>query len=78
MGVFMEPVIDELIHAWEKGVWTYDRAIKTSFPSVWVICRLVCSWEVPMPNMQGSCEVHLVEEGWQVFVVRQASSIPPF
>jgi hypothetical protein len=31
MGVFMEPVIDELIHVWEKGVWTYDRATKTSF-----------------------------------------------
>jgi hypothetical protein len=31
MGVFMEPVIDELIDAWEKGVWTYDRATKSSF-----------------------------------------------
>jgi hypothetical protein len=31
MGVFMEPVIDELINAWVKGVWTYDRATKTSF-----------------------------------------------
>ena len=31
MGVFMEPVIDELIHAWEVGVWTYDRATKISF-----------------------------------------------
>jgi hypothetical protein len=31
MGVFMEPVTDELIDAWEKGVWTYDRATKTSF-----------------------------------------------
>jgi hypothetical protein len=31
MGVFMEPVIDELIHAWEVGVWTYDRATNTSF-----------------------------------------------
>jgi hypothetical protein len=31
MGVFMEPVIDELIDAWVKGVWTYDRATKTSF-----------------------------------------------
>ena len=30
-GVFMDPVIDELIHTWEKGVWTYDRATKTSF-----------------------------------------------
>jgi hypothetical protein len=25
MGVFMEPLIDELIHAWEKGVLTYDE-----------------------------------------------------
>jgi hypothetical protein len=24
MGVFIEPVIDELVHAWEEGVWTYD------------------------------------------------------
>ena len=31
MDVFMEPVIDELIDAWVKGVWTYDRATKTSF-----------------------------------------------
>ena len=31
MGVYMEPMIDELIDAWEKGVWTYDRATKSSF-----------------------------------------------
>ena len=31
MGVFMEPVIDELIKAWNEGVWTYDRATKQSF-----------------------------------------------
>jgi hypothetical protein len=31
MGVFMEPLIDELVHAWEEGVWTYDRATKTNF-----------------------------------------------
>jgi hypothetical protein len=31
MGVYMEPVIDELVSAWEEGVWTYDRATKTSF-----------------------------------------------
>jgi hypothetical protein len=24
MGVFMEPVIDELVRAWKEGVWTYD------------------------------------------------------
>ena len=29
-----------------------------------------------MPSMQGRSEVHLVAEGWQVFVVRQTSSIP--
>jgi hypothetical protein len=31
MGVFMEPVIDELVKAWNEGVWTYDRATKQSF-----------------------------------------------
>ena len=31
MGVFMEPVFDELVRAWEEGVWTYDRATKTNF-----------------------------------------------
>jgi hypothetical protein len=28
MGVFIEMVIDELVHAWEEGVWMYDRATK--------------------------------------------------
>ena len=31
MGVFMEPVFDKLVHAWDEGVWTYDRATKTTF-----------------------------------------------
>jgi len=31
MGVFMEPMIDELIETWVKGMWTYDSATKTSF-----------------------------------------------
>jgi len=31
MSVFMEHVIDELVRAWEEGVWTYDRATKTNF-----------------------------------------------
>jgi hypothetical protein len=31
MGVFMEPLIDELIDAWVQGVWTYDRATKCNF-----------------------------------------------
>ena len=31
MGVFMEPLIDELISAWDHGVLTYDRATKRNF-----------------------------------------------
>jgi hypothetical protein len=30
MGVYMEPLIDELLCAWEEGVWTYDRATTTN------------------------------------------------
>jgi hypothetical protein len=36
MGVFIEPVIDKLVRAWEEGVWTYDRATKRNFKmQVW-------------------------------------------
>jgi hypothetical protein len=31
MGVYMEPVIDELVRAWEEGLWAYDRATKKNF-----------------------------------------------
>ena len=31
MGVFMEPLIDELISAWDHGVLTYDCATKRNF-----------------------------------------------
>jgi hypothetical protein len=31
MGVYMEPLIDELARASKEGVWTYDRATKTNF-----------------------------------------------
>jgi hypothetical protein len=31
MCVYMEPLIDELVHALEDEVWTYDRATKTNF-----------------------------------------------
>ena len=78
----MEPLIDELIKAWEEGVWTYDRATKTNFrmyvwyhyslhdlPAYDIFLRVVYSWKVPMPNMQGNSAVHLVEKGGQVFVV---------
>jgi hypothetical protein len=31
MGVYMDHLIYELVHAWEEGVWMYDQAIKTNF-----------------------------------------------
>ena len=31
MGVYMDLIWDELITAWNDGVWTYDRATKKSF-----------------------------------------------
>ena len=31
MSVYMEPLIDDLLRAWEEGVWTYDQATKTNF-----------------------------------------------
>ena len=31
MSVYIEPLIDDLVRAWEEGVWTYDRATKTNF-----------------------------------------------
>jgi hypothetical protein len=86
----MEPLIDDLLKAWNEGVVTYDRATKTNFkmhmwymysshdmPALWDILRLVCPWEVPLPSMQGSSDVHLVEERWEVFFIRQTSTIPP-
>jgi hypothetical protein len=30
MDMYIEPLIDELVRAWEGGVWTYDRATKTN------------------------------------------------
>jgi hypothetical protein len=53
MGVYMEPLIDELVRAWEEGVWTYDRAMKTNFKMhVWYqysmhdlsVYGLFCTW----------------------------------
>jgi hypothetical protein len=29
--MYMEPLIDELLRAWEEEVWTYDRATNTNF-----------------------------------------------
>jgi hypothetical protein len=53
MGMYMEPLIDELVRAKEEGVWMYDRATKTNFRMhVWYqysmhdlpAYRLFCAW----------------------------------
>jgi hypothetical protein len=53
MGVFMEPIYDELISAWKDGVWTYDRATKINFKMhVWyqfsmhdfLVYGIFCAW----------------------------------
>jgi len=31
MSIFMGPLIDDLVKAWEEGVWTYDQATKINF-----------------------------------------------
>jgi hypothetical protein len=85
----MDPLIDDLLKAWTEGVMTYDQAKKTNFKMhVWYMYSLhdmpayglfwlMCPREVPLPNMQGSPDVHLVEKGWEVFFIRQTSTIPP-
>ena len=81
MSVYMEPLIDELIKAWEEGgvdVRPSDKdklqnvcvvPLLSASHSVWYFLRVVYSWKVPMPNMQGNSAVHLVEKRGQVFVV---------
>jgi hypothetical protein len=54
MGVYMEPLMHELVCAWEEGVWMYDRATKTNFKMhVWYqysmhdllpMYGLFCAW----------------------------------
>ena len=41
MCVYMEPPVDDLLRAWEEGVWTYDQATKTNFNMrVWYMYSL--------------------------------------
>ncbi len=63
----------------KMGLWkTIPGGSAMVKPIVCDILWLVCAREVPLPSMQGSYEVHLVGEGWQVFFVRQAPTIPPY
>jgi hypothetical protein len=41
MSVYMEPLIDDFLIAWEDGVWAYDRATKTNYKMhVWYMYSL--------------------------------------
>ena len=64
MCVYMEPLVDDLLRAWEEGVWTYDRATKTNFNMrVWYMYSLhdlpayglFCGWCV---HGKFSCPVY--------------------
>ena len=30
MSVYMEPLIDDMLHAWEEGVWTYEDKLQNA------------------------------------------------
>ena len=69
MSVYMEPLIDDLVHAWEEGVWTYDRATKLNFKMhVWYQYSLhdfpaygiFCGWCVHRKFSCPVCKVSLM------------------
>jgi len=76
MGVFMEPLIDELVRAWEEGVLTYDRATKRNFRMhVWyhyslhdfLAYGIFCAWCVhgrfPCPLCKTAVEFIWLKKG---------------
>jgi hypothetical protein len=81
MGVYMEPLIDELVRAWEEGVWTYDRATKTNFRMhVWYqysmhdlpAYGLFCTWCV---HGKFSCPV--CKEALRFISLKRVANIRP-
>jgi hypothetical protein len=79
MGVFMEPLIDELVRAWEEGVWTYDRATKTNFKiHVWYQYSLMTCWcmEYSTPGVfTGSIHAQYARKVLGSFGCRRVASI---
>jgi hypothetical protein len=56
MGVFMEPLIDDLVHAWKEGVWTNDRGMHVwyhyslhDFLAYGIFCALCVHGKFPCP-----------------------------
>ena len=76
MSVYMEPLIDDLLRAWEDGVQTYDRATKTNFKMhVWYMYSLhdmpaygiFCGWCVhgkfPCPVCKAALKFNWLRRG---------------
>jgi hypothetical protein len=47
MGLYVEPLIDELVHAWKEGAWTYDRATKTNITNTPCMTYLLMGYSAP-------------------------------
>ena len=76
MSVYMEPLINDLVKAWEEGVWTYDRATKTNFKMyVWYHYSLhdlpaygiLCGWcthrKFPCPTCKAALKFIWLRKG---------------
>jgi hypothetical protein len=82
MGVYMEPLIDELERTWEEGVWTYDRAMKTNFRMhVWYqysMHDLPACWgegeDATLRSMPSPASLHQRrQDDWQTYPSSHAS-----
>jgi hypothetical protein len=76
MGVYMAPLIDELIKSWDEGVLTFDRATKTNFTMhVWyhyslhdfLAYGIFCGWCVhgkfPCPTCKTNVQFIWLKKG---------------
>ncbi|XP_066396736.1 uncharacterized protein [Miscanthus floridulus] len=76
MSVYMEPLIDDLVRAWDEGVVTYDRFTKTNFRMhIWyhysmhdfLAYGLFCGWcvhtKMPCPICKSAVEFFRLEKG---------------
>uniref|UniRef100_A0A0A9DH02 Uncharacterized protein n=1 Tax=Arundo donax TaxID=35708 RepID=A0A0A9DH02_ARUDO len=76
MSVFLEPVVDELLLGWEKGVETYDRATKQNFtmrvvyhtslhdlPGYVIFCGWCVHGKMPCPVCKGTLHAFWLKYG---------------
>ena len=76
MSVYMEPLIDDLVKAWDEGVWTYDRATKTNFrmyvwyqfslhdlPAYGIFCGWCTHGKFPCPTCKAALQFIWLRKG---------------